>query len=126
MRNTDRTKEDGVARVLGQEGQHTTPEEEQGGESALVLRANKGAPELNSRTGEPTEEILIKPKERACVKRVRAAILGEHIRERQAVAADNLPPLAVPEDDLVVGIIKGIGVDILAGTFANGAKGLLA
>ena len=123
MRNADGAEEDGVTRVLGKEGEDTAPEEEQRGEGALVFRTDEGAAELDGGAGEVAEEALVETEEGAGVEGGEAGGLGDDVREGQAIAADDFAFVALPEDDLVVGVVKVVGIEVAAGTFAGGAEG---
>ena len=123
MRDADGAEEDGVARVLGEEGEDAAPKEEEGGESALVFRADEGAAELDGGAGEVAEETFVEAEEGARIEGGEAGGLGDDVGKGEAIAADDFAFVALPEDDLVVGVVEVVGVEVAAGAFAGGAEG---
>src|SRR5262249_14342992 len=115
--DADRAEEYFVSRISRHKGANTVPQQQQRRESPLVFLADERSPEFKSRA-KPVQEGVAKPEEGRCIQSADTIPFAHRICGRQAISANQLLRLGIPDEQMQVVPIELIDIEPLARALA--------
>ena len=112
LADADRTKEDAIPRVFGDEAADPFPKEEERSQLALVSGGDEGTPEFDRRI-EPLDELGAKAEEAPGVKTPEPVLPDDYVGQPQAVSPGDLTGGFVPQKEVEVMAVEGVEFELV-------------